>query len=169
MAKLSHLKKMYLDEKASLVKYSHYLTESVLYPSNIAKQKVILAINLFNDHNSTALKHIASKNSAFYEGYNDTCTFLEIIYEWWKVINVKSPFKYIRLKDEIQGPIYNQTCPQFQFLLKFTEWVKFWKSIANRFSGLSYETFISLIITCESFLEKYKFSYILLGKFQNVY
>ena len=68
----------YRCEEHSIVK-STRLNYASLYPTNFEKQKVSLAMNIFNEKTVTAL---------FQHGYNDTATFVNSVTKLWNCLNV---------------------------------------------------------------------------------
>lgn len=104
-AQYRHLELMYELEKNNLLKFGHTLSSKVLYPTNIQKQNVKLALKIFNDNNIIALKHIAQKKPEKFDDVSATCTFIDIVVKWWKIMNVKSAFEEQRFNDEFRKPV----------------------------------------------------------------
>ena len=75
-AKWSHLVDIFEEELKCPIKYAS------LYPTNFEKQKVSLAMNIFNEKTVTALG---------IENYNDTKVFVEAVTRLWLIVNVKTP------------------------------------------------------------------------------
>lgn len=173
-AQYRHLELIFEKEKDSLVKYGHTLSAKVLYPSSIQKQNVNLALRIFNDNNTVALKHVTKDLPDVTQQINQTTIFLSIIVRWWKTVNVKSVFEGKRFNDPYREAIKSTSDSQVQFLSEMCQWLKMWRVSVSSCDALSSQTFQSLITTLEAFLqlipylfEKYKIDYILLGKFQS--
>jgi hypothetical protein len=173
-AQFKHLEVLYQYEKKSLVKYSNLLSNKVIYPTNIQKQNVKLALKIFDEKNIAALKSVAIQNPSLFPGFKDTCIFLQIFVTWWKIINVKNCCEGERFNDENRNCIRDVDSPQVKFLAKMINWLKRWRLLIPVSQTLSSQTFQSLINTNEAFvqiipymLKKYNIDYILLGKFQN--
>lgn len=172
-AMFKHLENLYSIEKHSLVKYGHLLSYKVLYPSSIQKQNVQLVYKLFNEKNIAALKHV-SKIYPNFNGVDETVKFLEVIINWWKIVNVKSKYEGERFNDKFREPVKAGQNLQTEYLQKMNIWLKNWRLSVLSSSALSPQTFQSLITTTEAFLELipyvfrlYDCKYILLSKFQN--
>lgn len=173
-AQYKHMELLYEKEKNSLVKYGHTLSSKVLYPSSIQKQNVKIALRLFNDNNAVALKHASKDLPDISEEINQTSIFLQIIVNWWKIVNVKSVFEAQRFNDPYREAIRVTSVNQLKFLTDMLHWLKIWRLSVPSNVALTAQTFQSLILTTESFLEvipylfgKYKIDYILLAKFQS--
>ena len=85
LAKWAHLEELQQSESQSMVKLSK-LTRSSVTPSNIEKQNVSLALNVFCEETSSALKSSAHST----EAWKDTATFIDAIVKLWKLLNCKS-------------------------------------------------------------------------------
>ncbi|XP_047001265.1 uncharacterized protein LOC124617949 [Schistocerca americana] len=173
-AQYKHLELVYEKERNSLVKYGHTLSARVLYPSSIHKQNVKLALKIFNDNNIVASKHATKDMPNVTEHINQTVTFLQVIVNWWKIVNVRSVFEGQRFNDPYREAIRKTTDNQVTFLNNLCHWLKVWRVSVPISDALTSQTFQSLILTTESFLqiipylfEKYDIDYILLGKFQS--
>jgi hypothetical protein len=81
-ASFKSIRDFYTEECGSLVKKAYKLNHKTLYPSNIERQNVLLVDNVF--HAST----IAALHSC--DEYKETAVFLQVIREWWDIMNVKS-------------------------------------------------------------------------------
>lgn len=97
------LKKLYEIEQSSLVKYNHKLTFKVLSPSNIERQNVKLVLQIFNEYMVAALLELGKKHNLNF--YKETARYIEIIHQWWCIVNVKSPNKGRRLRNIYMQPL----------------------------------------------------------------
>ena len=123
-ASLKPLKEIYHEEKSKMVKLAPALSEKVLYPTNLERQNVQYAVRLFDEKNIAALQ---IKNA---EGSAALVTFLSKMLKWWRIVNVKHPFKGTRLRLEDCQPIKNKSDhdPNLIFLKQFSEWLQNWEN-----------------------------------------
>ena len=79
----------------------------------------------------TALQHFANFSECVY----DTKLFVEIILKFWKIVNVKSPFKRRNLRDTDCDPIRSVN----DYIDKLVTWLDVWGEIKlkARQGGLS--------------------------------
>ena len=182
-ANFMDLKLLHDSEKHSLVKLAPKLCQKSLFPSNIERQNVNYALNVFHHTNSIAIelnKNKLSKNAL------DTKLFIEYISTWWKIMNVKHPFSGQRSLDDMLHPIKTLKDKNYNFLQDFSNWIHKWNTLSSlkgkerkdlgipgKGGMLSKETFCALQLTMESMIEIVKylfetlsFSYVLPGKFQ---
>lgn len=115
-ANYKHLEILHDIEKNSLIKYGHLLSHKVLYPSNIQRQNVKLALKIFNEKNIAALKCIAKDHPSVFVDVDDTCFFLSIFINWWKIVNCKSCFEGDRFNDEFRKPVRANNTLHMNFL-----------------------------------------------------
>lgn len=171
-APFTTLLRLYALEKDSLLKYSYRLSLKALNPSNIEKQNVNLVLQVINEYVVQALLTLGKQHSLPF--FADVAGFLEVIHKWWKVMNVKSPFKGIRLNDKFSCPLSNKPDDErYQYLDSFLTWLGRWDSLIENTGKLTKETFRALRHTTHAMLEisnycinELKMSYILAGKFQ---
>ncbi|GBO39524.1 hypothetical protein AVEN_79721-1 [Araneus ventricosus] len=86
-ASLSSVRKLYDLEYSSLLKFGYGLTRRVLWPTNLERQNVKLALKLFSTDVVHALNELGEKYSL--ECYEQTVKFINIISTWWDIVNVK--------------------------------------------------------------------------------
>lgn len=160
-------------ENNKLLKHGYSLTLKSLFPTNFEKQNVTLALKIFNPFVIQALLTFGSK----IKNSHDTATFLNIILTWWKIVNVKTPYKGKRLNDIYQDPItYNSlksNDPKIKFLNQMLLWLEAWKNSKTFSTNLTNQTHTALHHTIYGMLEvitycfeELKMKYVLLGKFQ---
>ena len=89
-----HLQDLYQHESMQPTKLSR-LTKASIEPSNIEKQKVSLALNVFSDETCSALKF----SSVSTDQTKTTALFIEQVLKLWKLLNCKSPVASKRLND----------------------------------------------------------------------
>lgn len=172
-AKLLSLKELYIKERNQCVKLAPGLSEKVLFPTNLERQNVQLVVRLFDDKNVAALKTINNTDDV------GTVAFLEQIISWWQIVNVKTPNKGARLRQEKCNPIRQDSSADqnLLFLSNFDQWLEAWEKLKvfqqERSGKLSKETCFALrhttstlIKLCDYLLKHHNFQYVLLGKFQ---
>ena len=77
-------------ELGAPVKYAHKLSDKVLNPLALEKTNVSLATSIFDESTINALSYYSKTGMPCFD---DTAEFLQIIKNWWDVMNVKSPNK----------------------------------------------------------------------------
>ncbi|KAF2880149.1 hypothetical protein ILUMI_26012 [Ignelater luminosus] len=96
-ASFEALKEMHASESTSLLKYGFNLSLKTLYPSNLERQNVKLAVNIFNSSISIVLKELGPRKH--FKNWEGTANFIEIISRWWDIVNVKTPLNGQRLRN----------------------------------------------------------------------
>lgn len=154
-------------EQNNLLKLAPTLSLKALNPSTMERQNVKLALRIFNESTAAALQCSAVQHA------KGTADFINTILTWWRIVNVKTPRKGERLRDEMQSPIASTTCPQLEFLRKIPEWLDYWASLRHDAGHLTKETHMAFGHTSHALheialycLEELGFRYVLLGKFQ---
>lgn len=98
LACFSHLRNLYRNESHLLLKSAHKLNFKSVYPTNLERQKVVLAQNIFDQSTIVALSNSEIVN------VNETVSFLHIISKWWTIVNVKSKLKGIFKRENNAKP-----------------------------------------------------------------
>lgn len=154
-------------EKHELLKLAPTLTLKALNPSNMERQNVKLALKIFNSSTVAAL------SVATFQHAKETSQYVDTILTWWNIVNVKTPRKGQRLRDQLQGPIVSSSCPQLEFLERIVQWLDHWRSLEHDNGRLTRETHIAFSHTTHALhelaiycLKELHFEYVLLGKFQ---
>ena len=80
---------IYKEESQTIIKNTKF-DYSILYPTNLEKQKVHLACNIFNEKTSVEL--LCRENT-------DTAVFVEAVTKLWNILNIKNPNTDKRLND----------------------------------------------------------------------
>lgn len=173
-AQWSDLKQLYQHESQQLLKLSS-LSKSAIQPNNIEKQKVSLALQVFCDKTSAALKTsvICSQSSL------QTAVFIDKVNKLWKVFNCKTPFQSLFTRDPDRAVIdsSDQGANQVRTLM---EWVEFAKSLqpkgTPRVCSLTSDTSKAIQWTCQCLVDlsryliqsdtPYNHKYVTLGFFQ---
>lgn len=159
-------------EQDSILQYSKFISVKALYPSNIERQNVSLALQIFNDHVVEALRSFGVSTNI--SNAMHTSQYIEIILNWWKICNVKTPWKTVRLRDPYSGPLAlsdDNLCAKY--LYDFLDWLNTWNSNEDPIGKLSKETALAIRHTTYALIEITRYCttelsmhYILTGKFQ---
>ncbi|KAF2885617.1 hypothetical protein ILUMI_20559 [Ignelater luminosus] len=159
------LKEMHASESTSLLKNGFNLSLKTLCPSNLERQNVRLAVNIFNSSISIALKELGPRKH--FKNWEGTANFIEIISRWWDIVNVKTPLKGQRLRNVFQEPITLTSIHIISFLKTFLSWLSKWELLEDGIT-LTKETHFALKHTTEALihmsnflLEKENFNYFL--------
>ena len=97
---------LYRQEQHSFAKVTHQLTAKACWPSNFERQNVKLALKIFNESTSAGLK---INNSSRIDNFKtQSAEFISIVVNIWKIFNVSTPQKGIRLKDEFSNHLVNE-------------------------------------------------------------
>jgi hypothetical protein len=170
-ASFSALKQLHSVEGKELVKYSHGLNLKSLYPNNLEKQNVKLVMNVFNEFVIEGLLSVGEKHSI--NNYKTTAEFIKIICDWWKVVNVKTKYKGIRTRDNLQEPITDESKTNYMYLKKVLFWLDNWSDCKSSNNTLSRETHLAFSHTTHAVIEianyclaELNFKYFLPGKIQ---
>ena len=129
---------LHKDEKATMMQASK-LTDSALNPSNLQKQKVSLALQVFCEETSAALK--TSTRST--ESYKNTAKWIDLVVQLWKVLNCKSKFHAKRHRDPDRAVIDSLNDHPKAVLNKFIEIARAMtpaKRSTKRFKSLTWDT-----------------------------
>ncbi|RUS83569.1 hypothetical protein EGW08_008675 [Elysia chlorotica] len=146
-ARWSDLIEIYNQEKDSLLKLSS-LTHASLFPNNIEKQKVSLAIEVFSEKTSAALKTCSIST----DSCKETSVFLDEVVRLWKVFNSKSPFQKSRHRDPDRAIIDLTSSGEHQLdtLRKWAERAKQMEPTSRpRVRALTQDTAQALHWTCQ--------------------
>ena len=162
-AEWKYLIQLYESEKDSLFKMAP-LTKSAVQPSPIERQKVLLALKIIDDRTIAALKALKS------DEVNSTITTLEILSEWWKLINVKSIIKCNRFNDPSRSAVTSADCYS---LCRLSYLADFLNNGNNRIACLTVDTkraltgtSYGLVELSKDLLQNFGFDYVLLGELQ---
>lgn len=170
-ASFKTLRDLHSKEEDQLIKAAPTLSVKALNPSNMERQNVKLALKVFNLSTIAALETCGPRYSLQHAA--GTAEFLKVVETWWKIVNVKSPSKGRRLRDDLQTPIAEKLCPQVEFLETIMQWLDVWEGLKFDNGIFTRETHSALRLTTEALvkivsycLEDLRFDYVLLGKFQ---
>lgn len=166
-AKFSDLRDLYKIEQNMLVKSAPNITYKTLYPNNFERQKVSLALNVFNDCTAAALEKQNNHGTAY---------FIKVVISWWSIVNVKRPLTNILKRDPLQSPFSDINDNRFAFFDSFLIWLSKWKILTQNqpsLGCLTIDTFQALhhTTTALKLLIQYaivdiQVPYVLTGKLQ---
>ncbi len=172
-ASFLHIKQLYNLELGKPVKMAYKLSDKVLHPTNIEKTNVLLADSLFHESTIAALRFYAEE----FPDWRYTADFLQVIRNWWNILNVKSTILGTRKRNMYMKPVSKEDQSNLATLELFGKWLKKWRENARLSGGkmsLTEETFLATIQTtfatvevASSLLEKEEYSYVLLGHLQS--
>jgi len=166
-ARWSDIKRLFYYESKEIVTMSR-LTYEAVCPTPIERQKVATCLKVFCDETISALKSHPDFQSA-----QGTIIFLEIMVEFWKIVNVHSQFAAQRNRDCLQEVITSSCDTKLQKLNKFNAMVQnMCSSGGKRMKTLTKDTSTCLSHTClglvelsEHLLEQGSFKFVMLGQF----
>ena len=162
-AKWSDLVSIYESEMKSIIKLTK-LCYASLYPTNFEKQKVNLAVNIFNEKTVAVLSD------------KDTQVMVKNVTKMWNILNVKTPSAGIRLNDEDRLPISDVSDVRLSFIEDIADCFNLMESdySDHRVRSLTDDTRKGLHLTLHGISHMTKmllrdkdFEYVLLGTFQN--
>ncbi|CAH1993827.1 unnamed protein product [Acanthoscelides obtectus] len=163
-ASFENIRSFYKNEIEKLTRLAYKLNDKTLYPNNLERQSVVLANNVFHESTIAALKTCSS--------YSSTANFLQIVHDWWSIINVKNTLKGTHKRDDHSCPIIPFHDENFKFLKKFLNWLDAChQNIQNvglstdTYNALKHSTSVMIKLVDYSF-EHFPVEYVLCGKFQ---
>ncbi len=172
-ASFLHLEQLYNLELGKPIKMAYKLSDKVLHPTNIEKTNVLLADSLFHESTIAALRYYTEE----FPDWRYTADFLQVVRNWWNILNVKSVFLGTRKRNKFMNPVSKEDKSNLATLELFGKWLKRWRENARLTGGkrcLTEETFLATIQTsfatveaASLLLEKEEFSYVLLGHLQS--
>ena len=166
-ARWRDLIEIYKEELENIIKKTK-LDFSTLYPTNLEKQKVRLACNIFNEKTSVEL---------LCRGNTDTAVFVEAVTKLWDTLNIKNPDADKRLNDPHRMKFETPNDPRLEYLWKMANSCKEMDTIntgyKHRIKSLTSDTSNALFVTLNGLaniiptLLANGFHYVLPGEFQS--
>ena len=144
-ASFQDIRLLYSSERGSLAKLAPQLSVKACFPSSIERQNVRLVLKIVNDLTLSALEIQNEKRCEEYR--NNTSTFVRILLTLWKIFNVSTPFKGIRLNDNFSTPLTLHD-ERFMYLARIVYWLDAWQSLPGKSGKLSKQTYTSLRHAC---------------------
>ncbi|KAG1681471.1 THAP domain-containing protein 1 [Nymphon striatum] len=167
-AKFEHMIDLYDMEVPKPIKMAHKLSMKCLYPRNIEKMSVKLALAVFHESTVNALRYYCqSENKEWVE----TADLVDLVITLWSIINVKTTTAGSHKRDEARKPITSKNDWQLSFLIKFANFLEVWH--VNKRNCLSKQTYLALRHMCVTlpaiaqYLLELGFQYVLLGQLQS--
>ena len=166
IAKWSDVVNLYNYDSASILRMTK-LTPRALWPGSFDKQKVSLAMHVFDEKVVAAFK---SKMPTA-----ETVEFVMEVNRMMKILNVRSPSASLHLNDPDRAPITSTSDPRLNYLCDMAKSFKLMDSSkrGNRIKSLTGDTANAWHVTLLCLVEVTKtllnlgFSYVLLGKLQS--
>ena len=137
-AKFSILRDIYAKESGLLIKTAPRLNYKTVYPSSLERQKVSLALNIWHESTIAAVKKHTNNE------FDETAGFLEIIWKWWSIMNVKNRYMHILKRNDMQKPFKSVSDDRIKFLERFVDWLNVWKPVPKNVGFLTEETFSAI-------------------------
>ena len=136
---------LYNSERDSLAKLAPRLTLKSCYPSSLERQNVKLVLKIV--HKSTIAALIIQNDLRCTAYKTHTSVFVELLLSLWKIFNVNTPLKHVRLNDSLSKPLtFNDE--RFTFLTRVVYWLEAWQSLPEKGGKLSNQTFTSFRHAC---------------------
>ena len=142
-ASFKKIRDLYVLESEKCLKLGFKLNYSCIFPSSIERQKVHLALRVFDETTAAAIKSIYPEETGLYN-------FLNLINRVWKCFNVNNTTKGIHLSDEYSLPYTSTSDKRIGFLREFAAWVDRWNKEGTYYGKLSKQTFFSVSFSCRS-------------------
>ena len=109
---------LYRSERGSVAKLAPRLSAKACYPSSIERHNVKPVLKII--HESTLAALVIQNDSRSPEFKTHTSNFVEIILNLWKIFNVNTPYKDIRLNDSLCRPLTHND-ERFSFLFRIVK------------------------------------------------
>ena len=120
---------LYNSERGSLAKLAPQLTVKACFPSSIEKQNVSLVLKAINE---LTLSGLQIQNEARCQEYrNNTSNFVSILLTLWKILNISTPLKGLRLNEILSTPL-NLNDERFVYLTRIVFWLDVWQALPGK-------------------------------------
>ena len=136
---------LYRSERHSLAKLAPHLTIKACFPSSIERQNVKMVLKVINELTLAALKIQNESRSPDYR--KNTSDFVSLLLSLWKIFNVNTPFKGIRLNECLSNPL-TLNDERFSYLNRIVYWLDAWEALPGKVGKLSKQTFTSFRHAC---------------------
>lgn len=146
----------------------------MLHPTNIERVNVQLAASVTHESTIAALNFYGQQED--YSAFTDTAEFLRHVRRWFDLVNVKSPYIYIRRNGSNRIPVTKQNKEGLDYLKMIQAVMEKWLEEKDKTFKMSRDTLDSLINTCRGLiglsnylLDKHGdlLDYVLLGRVQS--
>ena len=135
----------YKSERNSLAKLAPHLTVKSCYPSSIERQNEKLVLKVVNELTQAALE--IQNELRCHKFRNSTSDLVRVLIYLWKLFNINTPFKGIRLNDSFSSPL-TLNDERFSFLTRIVFWLDAWHSLPGKLGKLSKQTYKSFRHAC---------------------
>ena len=144
---------LYEEDRHSTIRLTK-LTHTSVYPKPLQRQSVPLVCQVFNEKTVAALKALKSKLKIS-EG---TIVFVEMITNWFKMMNIKDKYSAIHLRDDHRSP-WKPDCPSFKRLTDTCDVIATcaWKGGKGRTLKLTKMTSNAFVVSTKTNIEASKF------------
>ena len=118
-ASFEDTRNLYKADQHSVAKLAPLLTAKACWPSNLERQNVNFSLRVFDDSTHSALQvHYLTFPS--HHSYHHTAEIIRVICDIWKMFNVNTPSKAIRLNDQLCRP-FVQNDSRFSYLSRVVD------------------------------------------------
>ena len=173
------IKKLYkIQKQFPCLRPDRRLTRKHVDPSNLERQKVQPAVDIFSDETIAAVLMLADHRAEGFQQVGPTVNFMATIGKWWRLHDVSSPKQHIRLKHPDKAPYRSVDDPRLKWLEEFVndleKWNRIWYETEedgsdNFFTKETWEairlTTLATVDTVRYLLEDCKFDYVLTRRF----
>ncbi|XP_043218350.1 uncharacterized protein LOC122379861 [Amphibalanus amphitrite] len=172
-AEYNHLQQLYRMEMGQDIKMAYRLTDRVIHPTTVERVNVQLAVAATHETTVAALRFYGQKEE--HCNFRQTADFLEMLKKWFSIVNVKTPYTHVRLRDSIRAPPSREEKCGLKYLADFGKMLEAWQNRTGA-GKMSADTTQAAIYTCRGLigvtqylLEKHGdlVHYVLLGKIQS--
>ena len=173
-ASFADLETIYLLETSLTLKKAPALLWKALNRHALERQNVKLALKVFSNKTAAALNCYGPHNENL-ENWNGTASFINLVWKWWCVVNVKHPFKERNTRNIYAHPIDTVNHKNLQFLSSLATWLDCWSNknkilnegFLSKDTYLTFKHILKVIVEVAKYLiETLKFDFVLLGYFQ---
>ncbi|XP_064479605.1 uncharacterized protein LOC135392838 [Ornithodoros turicata] len=168
-----------IQQKQNGFKLVRGLTRKHLFPNNLEKMNVKRSVDIFKPEVTAVLRYLL--NYGHHVGISGfgaslpTIEFLEIIFKWFTLHNIKSTNFHIFSRDPMRMPFYCENDERLSWLEDtFLAYINQWKQAAPANTAfLSPETYEALHVTtnatvlCTRYLLSHGFKYVLTFKYSS--
>ncbi|XP_037268860.2 uncharacterized protein LOC119160746 isoform X2 [Rhipicephalus microplus] len=167
------------EKQAGAFRLVRCLTKKHLWPSNFQKMSVARAVAIFSPQVTSVLRFLLKHAQQLgFHGFDDslpTIEFMELVYKWFTLHNIKSTSLFWMSRDALRMPFYGPDDERLlwlenECLIYFDLWKE---STAHKLEFLSEETYEALRVTtmstvlCTRHLLGRGFHFVLTGKFSS--
>ena len=159
---------LYEEDKKNPIRLTK-LTRTSIYPKPLQRQSVSLVHQVFNEKTRASLKEPSAKINISL----GTLLFVQIISDWFKIMNIKDKFIHQRVNDKLLSP-WSQNCESFTYLEKVCDVIAScqWEGGCLRQQKLTKFTASVFVVTTKNvisatnyLLRNYDFQYVLPAAF----